>query len=378
MGKNIRKIIFSSLLSLSLCLSSSITFAQTKEEYLNNFLDGVYTIMLERESDQEGKDYWKGMILEGEIGILDFLNQILDQDEFGAIEISNEDFISKNYKLLLNREPDNEGFEYWVNRLGSNPSKEQKLELINQMAYSNEFIDEVNKLGILFKKPVEPEVKPEIEKPQQVSPIDEFIQDAYTHIFNREYDMDGLNYWRGELTSQNKGAIDLINNFISQDEFKSRNLSDIQFISAIYEVLFNRSVDSDGLNYWNNIYSKDKSPNRMFNIVLEIADSPEFLQRIKNLNIIFKKIDLNLFYSEFLTTKNKIRGITSSQLSEIKRGMSFFDIIVKLGRTKNVSNVDGVNIAKYIVDGSKEFYLVFSDPASTYKFDPMEVLKAQK
>ena len=87
---------------------------------------------------------------------------------------------------------------------------------------------------------------------------------------------------------------------------------------------------------------------------------------------------MNLFYSELLTTKNNIRSITSNQLSEIKMGMTFFDIIVKLGRTKNVSSVNGVNIAKYTVDGSKEMYFIFSDPSSTYKFDPMEVLKAQK
>lgn len=374
MGKNLRKVIFSSLLSLSLCLCSSVTFAQTKEEYLDKFLDNVYTIMLERESDEEGKLYWKNEIIEGKLGILDFLNQILDQEEFGQIDISNEEFIYKNYELLMNREPDAEGFEYWVNRLEGDSTQAQKLELINQMAHSDEFINEVNSLGILFKKYKEPEV----DKPQLMDPIDLFIQDAYTYLFNREYDIDGFNYWRDQLTSQNKGAIDLINNFISQDEFKARNLSDSEFISAVYEVLFDRSVDSDGLTYWNNIYSKDKSSNRQANIVLEIADSSEFLDRIKNLNIIFKKIDLNLFYSELLTSQNKVREITSSQLSEIKKGMTFFDIIVKLGRTRNVSDVDGVNTAKYIVDGSREFYLIFSDPVSTYKFNPMDVLNAQK
>ena len=84
----------------------------------------------------------------------------------------------------------------------------------------------------------------------------------------------------------------------------------------------------------------------MVNIVLNIADNTEFLDRIKGMNIIFKKIDLNLFYSELLTKQNKIRAINSSQLSEIKQGMTFFDIIVKLGRTRNVSNVEGVNVAK--------------------------------
>lgn len=375
MKKNIKKIVLGSLLSLSLCLGGSYAHAETKEEYLDSFLDSVYSIMLDREADEEGKLYWSERILSGDTGILDFLNQILSQEEFANLNISSEDFITKNYNLLINREPDEDGFNYWMNQLGENSTKEQQLNLINQMAHSEEFMSKINELGIVFKK--YEEQKP-VVVPEQVSDIDIFIRDAYEHILGCQYDQEGFDYWKGQLTSQDKGAIDLINQFISLDEFKARNLTDQQFIGAMYEVLFNREADQDGLNYWNSIYQKDKSSNRMANIVLNIADNTEFLSRIKNMNVIFKKIDLNLFYSELLTTKNNIRSITSNQLSEIKMGMTFFDIIVKLGRTRNVSNVEGINIAKYIVDGSKEMYFIFSDPSSTYKFDPMEVLKAQK
>ncbi|OAT86841.1 DUF4214 domain-containing protein [Candidatus Arthromitus sp. SFB-turkey] len=375
MKKNIKKIVLGSLLSLSLCLGGFSAYAETKEEYLDSFLDSVYSIMLNREADEEGKSYWSGKILSGDIGILDFLNQILSQEEFASLSISSEDFITKNYNLLINREPDEDGFNYWMSKLGENSTKEQQLNLINQMAHSEEFIGKINEMGIVFK--IYEEEKP-VVVPEQLSDIDIFIRDAYEHILGRQYDQEGFNYWKGQLTSQDKGAIDLINQFISLDEFKARNLTDQQFIGVMYEVLFNRTADQDGLNYWNSIYQKDKSSNRMANIVLNIADNTEFLSRIKNMNVIFKKVDLNLFYSELLTTKNNIRSITSNQLSEIKMGMTFFDIIVKLGRTKNVSSVNGVNIAKYTVDGSKEMYFIFSDPSSTYKFDPMEVLKAQK
>lgn len=378
MKKNIKKFIFGSILSLSVCVGGFNAFAQTKEEYLNDFLDNVYTVMLERESDPEGKEYWKNKILSEEIGILDFLNQILDQDEFEKLQDSPEDFITKNYTLLVNREPDEEGFNYWLGRIGQDSNKSEKLNLINEMAHSQEFMGKVNELGILFKKVVvEPTPPPVENKPEELTELDIFIKDAYQYLLGRESDSDGFNYWKGQLTSKNQGALDLINNFIALDEFKARNLNDKQFIGAIYEVLFNREADGEGLNYWNSIYQKDKSSNRMKNIVLEIADDTEFLTRIKSMGVILKKIDVNLFYSELLTSKNDVRAITSSQLSEIKKGMSFFDIIVKLGRTRNVSNVQGVNIAKYIVD-KKEFYFIFSDPSATYQYDPMEVLKSQK
>ncbi|AID44909.1 hypothetical protein SFBM_0929 [Candidatus Arthromitus sp. SFB-mouse-Japan] len=370
---NIKKIIFGSLLSISICLGSAVSFAQTKEDYLDKFVGNIYGIIFNREADEEGKNYWINQVLDENIGVLDLLNQILDQPEFEELNISNEEFINKNYELLLNREADQEGFEYWSGILGDNTSKNERLSLINEMAHSEEFMGEINNLGILFKKyKQEPTVEPE-----KRSDLDEFISDAYTYLLGRDYDYEGFNYWKNQLTSQSKGAIDLINEFIKLDEFKSRNLSDRQFISEIYQVLFNREADSDGLNYWISLYQKDKTSQRMVNIVLNIADNTEFLDRIKGMNIIFKKIDLNLFYSELLTKQNKIRAINSSQLSEIKQGMTFFDIIVKLGRTRNVSNVEGVNVAKYIVDGSKEFYFIFSDPSAIYKFNPMDILNSQ-
>ncbi len=370
---NIKKIIFASLLSISICLGSAVSFAQTKEDYLDKFVGNIYGIIFNREADEEGKNYWINQVLDENIGVLDLLNQILDQPEFEELNISNEEFINKNYELLLNREADQEGFEYWSGILGDNTSKNERLSLINEMAHSEEFMGEINNLGILFKKyKQEPTVEPE-----KRSDLDEFISDAYTYLLGRDYDYEGFNYWKNQLTSQSKGAIDLINEFIKLDEFKSRNLSDRQFISEIYQVLFNREADSDGLNYWISLYQKDKTSQRMVNIVLNIADNTEFLDRIKGMNIIFKKIDLNLFYSELLTKQNKIRAINSSQLSEIKQGMTFFDIIVKLGRTRNVSNVEGVNVAKYIVDGSKEFYFIFSDPSAIYKFNPMDILNSQ-
>lgn len=347
----------------------------SKEDYLDSFIDNVYGIIFNRESDLEGKYFWIDQILGEQLGILDFLNQILDQPEFTEQIISPEEFITNNYHLLFKREPDEEGLTYWMDRFSKDNSKDLKLELINEMAGGPEFKGIIESFGIYFKKPID-EILPQIEKPEYVG-IDEFISDAYNHLLGRSGDLDGMNYWKEELTSQNKGALDLINEFIVLDEFKAQNLSDKEYINAIYEVLFNRSADSDGLNYWYDIYTKDKTSYRMKNIVFNIADDVEFLSRINELNIILKKVDLNLFYSEYLNSNNKLREITSVQLGEIQEGMSFFDIIVKLGRTKDVSNIDGVNIAKYIVDKSKEMYFIFSNPIDVYEFNSMDVFNSQ-
>lgn len=376
MCKKLKLFVFGFLMSASFCLGSRVSFAQSKDEYLENFLNNVYTIMLERASDEEGVSYWIEKILNEEIGILDFLNQILDQDEFKNLNTTPEDFVTKTYNLLMNREPDEEGFNFWVDELKKSNDSTGKLNLINEMAHSEEFLNNINELEIIFKK--EPVIEQQVVEDENENDLDVFVKDAYRHILNREIDNDGFIYWKSQLESKEKGALDLINEFIKLDEFKSRNLNDEQFIGAMYEVLFNRSADDEGLKYWNNIYSKDKSAKRMQNIVFNIADDKEFLQRVKSMNIILKKVDQELFYSEYLNYKNNIRGINSSQLNEITKGMSFFDIIVKLGRTRNVSSVKGINIAKYIVDGAKPMYFIFSNPSSTYNFNAIDVFKAQK
>ena len=74
------------------------------------------------------------------------------------------------------------------------------------------------------------------------------IQNAYVAFFNRPADVAGLNYW----TNYNGSIADLFNAFAGSQEYKSlfTGQNSTQIVNTVYQNLFGRSPDVDGLNYW--------------------------------------------------------------------------------------------------------------------------------
>jgi hypothetical protein len=99
------------------------------------------------------------------------------------------------------------------------------------------------------------------------------IATLYFAVFGRPIDSAGLEYWTntGVYADGSGGDIqsidELSENFTLQEEYLTKypnSTTDEDFISSIYQNLFQREADSDGLNYWvseisNGNISRDKA-----------------------------------------------------------------------------------------------------------------------
>jgi len=76
----------------------------------------------------------------------------------------------------------------------------------------------------------------------------EFIQRAYIAFFNRPTDVDGLYHWLNYVGSNQ----DLLDQFAQSEEYLSdyAGKSDVEIIQTIYQNLFGRAPEPEGLNYW--------------------------------------------------------------------------------------------------------------------------------
>ncbi len=77
----------------------------------------------------------------------------------------------------------------------------------------------------------------------------ENLTKLYAATFDRTPDSDGLNYW----LSSNLTLEDIAISFFDQSETKDKypdGFSDIDFIDAIYNNLFDRNPEQEGLDYW--------------------------------------------------------------------------------------------------------------------------------
>ncbi|MFZ6768915.1 DUF4214 domain-containing protein [Undibacterium sp. Di26W] len=78
------------------------------------------------------------------------------------------------------------------------------------------------------------------------------IQKLYIAYFSRPADVAGLRYWEGQLDANAISISGLAQSFSEQIEYRNTygGKSTVEVITALYQNLFDRAPDADGLQYW--------------------------------------------------------------------------------------------------------------------------------
>lgn len=80
---------------------------------------------------------------------------------------------------------------------------------------------------------------------------DTLLAQIYVAAFRRAPETGGYNYWLQEKTSKGiDAAADIIFSLDSVKALYPASMTPEQFVTAIYQNVFNRAPDTDGLNYW--------------------------------------------------------------------------------------------------------------------------------
>lgn len=130
--------------------------ADTAQDWLSN----AYWFAFERFPDEEGYNYWYAhriipKTLNGEY----FLKNLLfAEDEFTNRNLQDKELIAALYQIVVNREYDEEGLNFWVGIYGENLQNAQgdkKLAqevLVDRMAHEPEFGKLCEKVGIFWRQ----------------------------------------------------------------------------------------------------------------------------------------------------------------------------------------------------------------------------------
>ena len=133
--------------------SSTVTRPIANTQAITNYLKTVYNNVFGREVDQEGLNYWVQKLSSGQVDLDDFFKNLLSENEFLTVAPTPEDKIKKLYAGIFQREPDQGGFNYWVNRykveLRSEGNEREALrEVIDDMTDGAEFKQILRRLGL--------------------------------------------------------------------------------------------------------------------------------------------------------------------------------------------------------------------------------------
>ncbi|MCQ2482888.1 MAG: DUF4214 domain-containing protein [Clostridia bacterium] len=107
------------------------------EEKIGNFVNRLYELALGRQADEEGFNGWKDALVNQTSTGYDVAHGFIFSPEMKQQYLTNEEFITRMYKIFLDREPDAEGFAGWVSKLENGESLETIFE---GFVYSPEFV----------------------------------------------------------------------------------------------------------------------------------------------------------------------------------------------------------------------------------------------
>ena len=248
--------------------NSSNTTEKSKKDIMD-FVKRIYIFVLDREPEEEGAAFWSEELWSFRRTGAEVAQGFIFSPEFEARNTSDKDFVTILYKTFFDRDPEEEGFNYWMNELAT--GSKDRVTVANGFIYSQEWADTCAKYGIRSGGDIKPT--------GTIAPTDltyAFVERMYTTALGRGYDESGKQYWASalanfEITGEQVGA-----SFFLSDEMINYKLNDKEYVSRLYKTFMDRDADDEGLNYWLGVLSEGKQRS---DVVMGFTRSPEFTEK---------------------------------------------------------------------------------------------------
>ena len=244
-------------------------------------IQSIYLGLLGRPAETDGLRFWTNILNSGQMTIDQIReNFVNNQPEYlnGQGAMSRADAVRDLYKNLYQREPDADGFEYWVNGEGAqipmdqlvlamtNPlgaGQEDLQVLFNKTTLANQISPMLDYLSVAEFADVLNSVSATEEsldaalaavKAKEI-PASDLIQQLYIGLLGRAAEADGLAFWSELLESGQMTLFEIRENFVNnQPEYINGQgaMSRADAVRDLYKNLFQREPDAEGFEYWVN------------------------------------------------------------------------------------------------------------------------------
>ena len=103
--------------------SIELTEYRDQNDGITKFVTRCYKLFLDRKPDTEGLNNWAKLILEDKNQAKTLPEGFVFSKEFQEMNVSNEDYVKICYRAILNREADSKGLASWIKRLEAGDSR---------------------------------------------------------------------------------------------------------------------------------------------------------------------------------------------------------------------------------------------------------------
>ncbi|MCQ2533272.1 MAG: DUF4214 domain-containing protein [Clostridia bacterium] len=235
------KIVYILLVTLIIGIFTPYSKVSANEIGAAGFVRRCYRIALGREADEEGFQYWMDKLFSGEACGVSVAYGFVYSPEFQNAGFDDSTYVDKMYNMLLGREPDKDGKDYWVNNLNSGYTR---YDIFIGFANSEEFYNLCKSYGIFSGYYISG------SDMNRVNLINSFVDRLYGICFKRKGDQGGQSTWVLELASNRISGLVASYGFLFSNEYLDLNTGNEEFVRNLYSVFFGREPDKSGFDSW--------------------------------------------------------------------------------------------------------------------------------
>ncbi len=232
-----------------------------QEDSISAFVERMYVTCLGRESDMDGKTYWVNELKNGSMTGAQLAEEFVFSAESNRKNLSEAEFVTMLYNVMMDREPDTAGQNYWVEKLSSGTMT--RYEVANGFITSAEFSEICATYGI---------VRGSLDV-AAVAPVERFVIRMYEKSLERTAEQEGVYYWTFRLRDHVENGATFAEKVFFSEEMESRGLINDKFVELLYNAMMDRSSDEEGKTYWLNNMADGMSKKDVLN---GFINSPEF------------------------------------------------------------------------------------------------------
>ncbi len=123
---------------------ASTAKANRASKAASDFATRLYSCCLKRDADQSGHTYWALALTNWEKTGAEAAETFFTSPEFQALQISNQEYLTRIYLTYLGREPDPSGLQYWLGQMSAGKTRQYVMTVFAQ---SDEFTSLCEKSG---------------------------------------------------------------------------------------------------------------------------------------------------------------------------------------------------------------------------------------
>ncbi|MCQ2534177.1 MAG: DUF4214 domain-containing protein [Clostridia bacterium] len=266
MNRFMKKIVTITLSASMVFSSICMTLNADVNQGVIDFVTRCYNVALNREPDKESLDAWVDKLVNGQECGISVAYGFVYSPEFQGAGYSNEEYVERLYNMLLGRSSDSAGKEMWVNKLISGGDS-AKNDLFYGFANSQEFYNLCSSYDIcagFYNQNL---------TASSNANINCFVDRFYSICLSRHGDIVGQAGWAQALIDGTQTGTSLAYGFIFSPEFINSDTSNEYFVEVLYRTFMGREPDSLSEVWKHYLDRKSMSREEVFD---SFAESAEF------------------------------------------------------------------------------------------------------